>query len=276
MREVLVKAVNEDYGDALDALACSGLPVTMVWGERDTAATTAMAEQARARIGAAADLVVVPGSAHLLDRPLWSPPCARPSTRRRRCRERHRQRAGRAGDLAARGGVVPALVAGRPARALRARPAGRDVGDLVPGAAGEPPGPRGGARALPGRVEGAAGRAGRRGRVAAVAARAWRCCGRAKRLVWTAARAPARGDHDRAARGGHRLLPGLRRGGRAGAPAGAADRRGRAAGRAPARGAPQQQVRGRRGSQDQAGAGRGSSRSPGPTARRRPRTTPRT
>ena len=67
MREVLVKAVNEDYGDALDALASNGLPVAMVWGEHDTAATTAMAERARARIGAHADLVVVPGSAHLLD-----------------------------------------------------------------------------------------------------------------------------------------------------------------------------------------------------------------
>jgi pimeloyl-ACP methyl ester carboxylesterase len=67
MREVLVKAVNEDYGDQLDALAASGLPVAMVWGEHDTAARPAMAEQARARIGAAADLVVVPGSAHLLD-----------------------------------------------------------------------------------------------------------------------------------------------------------------------------------------------------------------
>jgi pimeloyl-ACP methyl ester carboxylesterase len=70
MREVLVKAVNEDYGDALDAIATSGLPVAMVWGEHDTAATTAMAEQARARLGSNAELVVVPGSAHLLDRAL--------------------------------------------------------------------------------------------------------------------------------------------------------------------------------------------------------------
>lgn len=67
MREVLVKAVNEDYGDELDRLAGTGLPVAMVWGEHDTAATVPMAEQARARIGVAADLVVVPGSAHLLD-----------------------------------------------------------------------------------------------------------------------------------------------------------------------------------------------------------------
>jgi pimeloyl-ACP methyl ester carboxylesterase len=67
MREVLVRAVNEDYGDALDALAASALPVAMVWGEHDTAATATMADQARRRIGTHADLVVVPGSAHLLD-----------------------------------------------------------------------------------------------------------------------------------------------------------------------------------------------------------------
>jgi pimeloyl-ACP methyl ester carboxylesterase len=67
MREVLVKAVNEDYAAALDEIASNGLPVAMVWGEHDTAAPTAMAERARARIGAHADLEIVPGSAHLLD-----------------------------------------------------------------------------------------------------------------------------------------------------------------------------------------------------------------
>jgi pimeloyl-ACP methyl ester carboxylesterase len=67
MREVLVKAVNEDYGDALDAIATRELPVAMVWGEHDTAATPSMADQARARLGADAELVVVPGAAHLLD-----------------------------------------------------------------------------------------------------------------------------------------------------------------------------------------------------------------
>jgi pimeloyl-ACP methyl ester carboxylesterase len=72
MREVLVKAVNEDYGEQLDAIGTDGVPVAMVWGEHDTAATTAMAEQARARMGDAASLVVVPGSAHLLDDALVS------------------------------------------------------------------------------------------------------------------------------------------------------------------------------------------------------------
>jgi pimeloyl-ACP methyl ester carboxylesterase len=67
MREVLVKAVNEEYADALDAIASTDLPVAMIWGEHDTAATTTMAEQARARLGSHAELFVVPGSAHLLD-----------------------------------------------------------------------------------------------------------------------------------------------------------------------------------------------------------------
>jgi pimeloyl-ACP methyl ester carboxylesterase len=70
LREVLVKAVNEDYGDALEALAANRLPVALVWGEHDSVATAAMAEQARGRIGATADLVVVPGSSHPLDEAL--------------------------------------------------------------------------------------------------------------------------------------------------------------------------------------------------------------
>ena len=68
MREVLVKAVNEDYADELDAIRVHDLPVAMVWGEHDTAAT---GEHGRASamelLGDAAELVVVPGSAHLLD-----------------------------------------------------------------------------------------------------------------------------------------------------------------------------------------------------------------
>lgn len=67
MREVLVRAVNEDYGPELDAIAGNGLPVAMVWGEHDTAAPVDMARLAHQRLGASADLTVVPGSAHLLD-----------------------------------------------------------------------------------------------------------------------------------------------------------------------------------------------------------------
>ena len=239
--------------------------------------TVAMAEQARARIGAHADLVVVPGSAHLLDEALVAALRTGHRPTGGADRERNRERAGRAGHLAARAGVVPALVAGRAARALRAGPAAWRW-------------PRSGAGPSRANVLAlaavlvlclvglklAAGRPGRRRRCG--------CSGRpglallrpSQKLVWTAARAPARGDHRRAARRGHRLLPGLRRGGRAGAAAGAADRRGRAAGRAPARGAPRPQLRGLGRREDQAGRRRAWSRSPGPTARRRPRTTPRT
>jgi len=67
MREVLVKAVNEDYTDELDAIRVHDLPIVMVWGEHDTAATTSMAQHAQELLGDAAELVVVPGSAHLLD-----------------------------------------------------------------------------------------------------------------------------------------------------------------------------------------------------------------
>ena len=67
MREVLVKAVNEDYPDELDAIRVHDLPIAMVWGEHDTAATASMAQHALELLGDAAQLVVVPGSAHLLD-----------------------------------------------------------------------------------------------------------------------------------------------------------------------------------------------------------------
>ena len=67
MREVLVKAVNEDYPDELDAIRVHRVPVAMVWGEHDTAATVQMARHAQELLGDVAELVVVPGSAHLLD-----------------------------------------------------------------------------------------------------------------------------------------------------------------------------------------------------------------
>ena len=67
MREVLVRSVNEDYSEQLRAVSGHTLPVAMVWGEHDTAATVAMAERARDLLGERADLEVVAGSAHLLD-----------------------------------------------------------------------------------------------------------------------------------------------------------------------------------------------------------------
>ena len=256
MREVLVKAVNEDYGDALDALASNGLPVAMVWGEHDTAATTAMAERARARIGAHADLVVVPGSAHLLDEALVA--ALRSGDRR----------PGSA-TMSATANVLVGLAISLLALAsyLRwwrvAQREHYEPGRLVAMAAIW-------CRAQPANVlalaavvalclvglklplVGLVGAAG----LAAVAARPGAAAPEQEARV-DRARAPARGDHRRAARGGHRLLPGLRRGGRAGAAAGAADRRGRAARRAPAGGPPQPALRslGRR--EDQAGRAAG-------------------
>jgi pimeloyl-ACP methyl ester carboxylesterase len=70
MREVLVKAVNEDYEMQLGALRKQGMAVEMVWGEHDTAAPVAVAERARALLGDDANLTVVDGSGHLLDPPL--------------------------------------------------------------------------------------------------------------------------------------------------------------------------------------------------------------
>lgn len=70
MREVLVKAVNEEYADELDAMRVHRVRVVMVWGEHDTAATVETARLAQELLGDTAELVVVPGSAHLLDPPL--------------------------------------------------------------------------------------------------------------------------------------------------------------------------------------------------------------
>lgn len=61
MRDVLVKVTNEDYEAQLDAVRC---PVELVYGELDTAAPPAMAEQAAARLGDRATLTVLPGIDH--------------------------------------------------------------------------------------------------------------------------------------------------------------------------------------------------------------------
>ncbi len=67
MRDVLVKAVNEDYTDELDEIRVHRAPVEMIWGEHDTAAPADMARHAQELLGDAAHLVVVPEAAHLLD-----------------------------------------------------------------------------------------------------------------------------------------------------------------------------------------------------------------
>ena len=63
MREVLVKAVNEDY---FDDLARIPHPVALVWGEGDVPAPLAAAQKADSVL-AHSTLTVVEGSAHLLD-----------------------------------------------------------------------------------------------------------------------------------------------------------------------------------------------------------------
>ena len=67
LREILVKAVNEDYTDALGEIHRAELPVRMIWGEHDTAAPVPMARHAAELIGPTARLKVVERSAHLLD-----------------------------------------------------------------------------------------------------------------------------------------------------------------------------------------------------------------
>jgi pimeloyl-ACP methyl ester carboxylesterase len=61
MRQVLVRTVNETYGEQLDGVRC---PVHLVWGADDTAAPLEMAQRALARV-ADGDLDVFPGVGHL-------------------------------------------------------------------------------------------------------------------------------------------------------------------------------------------------------------------
>jgi pimeloyl-ACP methyl ester carboxylesterase len=66
MRQVLVKAVNDDYTDQLAGIP-NDLPVRLIWGENDTAAPVWMPGEAMEILGDNATLEIVPGSAHLLD-----------------------------------------------------------------------------------------------------------------------------------------------------------------------------------------------------------------
>jgi pimeloyl-ACP methyl ester carboxylesterase len=72
MRDVLVIAVNENYESVLPRVTC---PVELVWGDDDTAAPLAMAEEAVSRFGAGATLTIVPGAGHLT--PLTAAPMLR-------------------------------------------------------------------------------------------------------------------------------------------------------------------------------------------------------
>ena len=62
MRAVHVVAVNENYEDQLRAVRC---PVELVWGDDDTEAPLAVAEQAATILGDRAHLTVVPGAGHM-------------------------------------------------------------------------------------------------------------------------------------------------------------------------------------------------------------------
>ncbi len=62
MRAVLVRSVSESYEEDLAALT---VPVTLVWGERDTDVPLDVARRASDLLGGA-PLVVVPGAGHLL------------------------------------------------------------------------------------------------------------------------------------------------------------------------------------------------------------------
>ncbi|MDQ1372900.1 MAG: hypothetical protein QOJ09_238, partial [Actinomycetota bacterium] len=58
---VFVKVVNESYEDQLRALRC---PVELVWGDDDTEAPIAVAEEA-ARLVPGATLIRLPGAGHM-------------------------------------------------------------------------------------------------------------------------------------------------------------------------------------------------------------------
>jgi pimeloyl-ACP methyl ester carboxylesterase len=77
MRQVLVRVVGEDYDEALAAVRC---PVSLVWGDDDTAAPLGMARAATGRL-ADAELTVEPGAGHLT-------PLTVPATLRRAVMER--------------------------------------------------------------------------------------------------------------------------------------------------------------------------------------------
>jgi len=71
MRQVLVRTLSESYEDELAKIDC---PISLVWGDNDTAAPLAMAEEL-ARIHPGASLTVCPGAGHLT--PLTAPAAIR-------------------------------------------------------------------------------------------------------------------------------------------------------------------------------------------------------
>lgn len=68
MRAVLVKLLAENYDAAIDATTA---PVELVWGDDDTAAPVAVANELATRLAGHVHLTVVPGAGHLT--PLTAP-----------------------------------------------------------------------------------------------------------------------------------------------------------------------------------------------------------
>lgn len=66
MRSVFVTVVNETYDGPVATVAASGIPVWLVWGERDTEAPVSVANRIHEKMERSA-LRVVPGSGHLID-----------------------------------------------------------------------------------------------------------------------------------------------------------------------------------------------------------------
>lgn len=78
MRDVFVRVVNESYEEQLRAVRC---PTELVWGDDDTAAPLAVAEEALTLL-ADATLTVVPGAGHLT--PTTAPAALRDAVLRHR------------------------------------------------------------------------------------------------------------------------------------------------------------------------------------------------
>jgi pimeloyl-ACP methyl ester carboxylesterase len=78
MRPILVRSLHEDYSDPISRITC---PVELVWGDDDTAAPLAVAQQLHAAIPGS-NLVVCPGAGHLT--PLSVPDQLRAAVERQR------------------------------------------------------------------------------------------------------------------------------------------------------------------------------------------------
>jgi pimeloyl-ACP methyl ester carboxylesterase len=67
MRATLVSIVEETYAEDLHQIALNHIPTRLIWGERDTAVPTQVAEILAASLGSSASLTILPGAGHLID-----------------------------------------------------------------------------------------------------------------------------------------------------------------------------------------------------------------